>query len=571
MRTGTFFRRTAAAALAAAVLLGTGVWAAEPDQAAGRREDLTYLYETLSQRHPDLFANTPEADFLARKAEIEARLDTESDADFAMDLQSLTALAGDSHTTTGLGRALGAVRYYPVDISWMDGRWYLSAAEARHGALLGSEVTAINGRGMDEVLAAFGTLFSADNPVRLRRQVDQSINVAELYGYLGLIPAGEAMTLTLAGGAALTLEAVDQTALAALDIETLTARRSGHAPTDTDRSRLYFAKALDRDTYYIQYNACQEDPDLPMEAFAAQVGRDAAPYRRIILDLRGNGGGSDGVIWPLFEVLRDAVSSGVEVVGLIGEATFSSAIINAVELQEMGAVLAGEPAGGSVDHFGSVNVFVLPNSGIQVQYSTKYIDLGTLLDAEAGRGVVPLEPDVAVPQTLADFLAGRDSCVEWLLAHKEPLAQAERPDAPLTRGRFIGQLYQAAGPAFDAAMEENEPPFTDLLGIEWFLRPLSWAHRLGIARGTGDGRFGAARTVTWQEVAVFLVRSADALGLEPRRVRTAPPPESLTAGAWDREALETAWAWGLLPEAADFAQPPTRAQGAAMAGALLNG
>lgn len=110
------------------------------------------------------------------------------------------------------------------------------------------------------------------------------------------------------------------------------------------------------------------------------------------------------------------MDDGTEVVGLIGEATFSSAIINAVELQEMGIPLVGEPASGSVDHFGSVSGFSLPNSGIQIGVSSKYIDLGTLLDADAGRGVESLEPDIAVPQTMADTLAGRDTAVEWLLA-----------------------------------------------------------------------------------------------------------------------------------------------------------
>lgn len=57
---------------------------------------------------------------------------------------------------------------------------------------------------------------------------------------------------------------------------------------------------------------------------------------------------------------------GTEVVGLIGETTFSSAIINAVELQEMGAALVGDLTSGSVDHFGSVGSFRLPNSGLQV-------------------------------------------------------------------------------------------------------------------------------------------------------------------------------------------------------------
>lgn len=62
-----------------------------------------------------------------------------------------------------------------------------------------------------------------------------------------------------------------------------------------------------------------------------------------------------------------------------------------------------------------------PNSGLQVGCSRKYIDLGTLLDADAGRGVEPLEPDVLVPQTMEDTLEGRDTAVEWLLANPQRL------------------------------------------------------------------------------------------------------------------------------------------------------
>ena len=72
---------------------------------AARQEDLDYLYETLKSEHPNLFANTPEADFVARKAEIEARLSAESDLFFAFDCASLAALAKDSHTTVSLVRA----------------------------------------------------------------------------------------------------------------------------------------------------------------------------------------------------------------------------------------------------------------------------------------------------------------------------------------------------------------------------------------------------------------------------------------------------------------------------------
>ena len=50
-------------------------------------------------------------------------------------------------------------------------------------------------------------------------------------------------------------------------------------------------------------------------------------------------------------------------------------------------MLVGEPASGSVDHFGSVGSVRLPNSGLRVGVSQKYIDLDTLFDAGAGRGV----------------------------------------------------------------------------------------------------------------------------------------------------------------------------------------
>ena len=301
-----------------------------------------------------------------------------------------------------------------------------------------------------------------------------------------------------------------------------------------------------------------------MEDFAAQVQADleAGGYSRVLVDLRNNGGGSDGVIWPLLSVLRQEMDDGTEVVGLIGEATFSSAIINAVELQEMGIRAGGRACQRQRGPLWLRQwLLSLPNSGIQIGVSSKYIDLGTLLDADAGRGVESLEPDIAVPQTMADTLAGRDTAVEWLLAHPETLEQREYPDAPLTRGRFVGLLYAAAGSPAAAA----EAGFQDLLGIEWFLPAVNWAAETGVTGGTAEGAFAAARHLTWQEAAVFLVRTAEALGLEPEAVRTAPLPDALAEGAWDQTALELAWEWGLLPEDAGSAAEIARVQGGAMA------
>lgn len=554
--------------LCLSALLTVPALAAEPLSAKQRLEDLDFLYETvLVEHHPDVFANTPEGEFLALKTEIEGRLETESDAEFLLDLMRLTALVGDSHTSIAIGGAAD-FRAYPFAMVRRGESWYLSAAAPEDENLLCQEIMGLAGKPVKDVIGAFGTVFASDNPVHLRRSFRQACNVADIYEYLGLVEAGEPLTVTLKNGKTLSLKPMGLEAMNELEAVRISDRIQG-APETAAADAYYFAKPLTDSVYYIQYNICREAEDLSMEDFAAAVEQDlnAGNYNRVLLDLRNNGGGSDGVIWPLFETLRRAMDSGVKLVGLIGEATFSSALINAVEIQEMGGVLAGEPAGGSVCHFGAVQTFSLPNSTVRGQLSSKYLDLNTLLDAAAGRGVVALEPDVLVYQTLEDTLAGKDTLAEWCLAAPDQqLVPANHSDAPLTRGRFIGQLYEAAG---SPEVSLDQLPFADSFGIEWYLPAMAWTKEQGVAKGGTEGTFSAARPITWREAAVFLGRTAEALDIapDPAATRTGPIPTVLAEG-WEQTAVTRAWDLGLLPKDADFTKGLTRTQGEELAAGL---
>ena len=286
-------QKTGVLGLAAALALGMGAQAAEAPSA--RQEDLDALYQNLEARHPDLFANTPEAEFLERKAEIESRLTTESDVDFLFDLQSLTALAGDSHTSIQVaGSVVEQLSAYPMVLSWRDGRWYLTTAPAEQKALLGMEVTALNGRDMDQVVEAFGEVLSADNPVKLRRQYRQVCNVEDYYVYLGLAKPGEPLKLTLEDGETRSITAVPYHSLGETEIAQLGAQVS--MPATAAREQAYWSQA-------------RHLPDVDLHPLSDSHVHNAALHRSLAMEL----GYSDALSnLGIFQSLH-AISSSIQI------------------------------------------------------------------------------------------------------------------------------------------------------------------------------------------------------------------------------------------------------------------
>ena len=443
---------------AAVVLGGLPLAGALDDTVQARQEDLDYLVQTLTENHPDFYANTTEQEVADKISEIEAGLEGLSDFDFAIELSELTALAGDSHTMISVGSAMQDYHLIIMAPDWYEGHWVLSGAEKAYQDYIGQEIVSINGHSMDELMQALEPMISYDNEVRLRRQFGGMVYVTEILQHYGMVTGGEEslpVVVRAADGAETTLDMKVYSAqeYAALDTDAYvnaSQLRAAVPATEPDREVYYKLLDLGGGALYMQYNSCREDPEHPMDEFAAEVEAklESGDYTKFIIDLRNNGGGSDGVLYPITYLAQQFIANGNAAYVLAGEGTFSSALINTVQLKDVGATFVGTPTGGSVDHFGAVTAFELPNSGIRGQYSNKFIDLGSYYQTVWNYGIESFRPDIEVGQTFADYMDGVDTAVQYILDSAPVRAELTKP-ALVSSARVVVDGTPVAAAAYE--------------------------------------------------------------------------------------------------------------------------
>lgn len=448
-----------AGCLSAATVLGCLPAAGAADSTVqARQEDLAYLVSTLTENHPDFYANTTEQAVADKTAEIEAGLEGMSDFDFAIELSELAALAGDSHTMVSAGGAIPDCHLLVMVPDWYEGHWVLAGALTEYQDYIGQEIVSVAGHTMDELMQALEPVIAYDNEVRLRRQFGGMVYVTEILQHYGMITGEEERLPVVVRAADGTETTLDMKVYAASEYAALdpgsyvnaSRLRAAVPVTEPDSSVYYKLLDLGGGALYMQYSSCREDPEHPMDEFAAEVeGKlKSGAYDKFIIDLRNNGGGSDGVLYPITYLAQQFIANGNAAYVLAGEGTFSSALINTVQLKDIGAAFVGTPTGGSVDHFGAVTAFELPNSGIRGQYSNKFIDLGSYYEAAKPYGVESFQPDIEVEQTFADYMAGVDTAVQYILDNP-PVRTGLTKTAKVSSARVVVDGTPVAAAAYE--------------------------------------------------------------------------------------------------------------------------
>jgi hypothetical protein len=413
--------RTALAALALAVLALTGSAEGRASQGSssaipGAAKDVRELGAGLESLHPNLFRNVSRQRFrsevvaLARRA---PRLDANQ---LLVGLMRIAALPGDRNGHTGLFPLHGHRRelhLYPLRLyDFVDGVHVVD--EVAGPSLTGLRLVAVAGVPVEQVLTRVRPLVPHDNESSMRALAPHYALVAEVLAGLGVTESMGPVTFSFerAGG-----ERVEQV-LAPIAGSEYAADFSdplhGHNPSVLpSRLRpLYLAQA-GRELYvrklaqgrvlYVGYNSALA---LTHE-FAPRLERMARSpkVRRVIVDVRLNGGGNNQSYRPLYGVLASPrINRPGRLYLLVGRATFSAAGNFAAEIDRYTrAVLLGEPTGGGVNQYGDATTIELPATGWTVHVATSYVARGPLNDRR-----LAVNPSRRVDIRSADFLAGRD-------------------------------------------------------------------------------------------------------------------------------------------------------------------
>ncbi len=375
-------------------------------------EDIDVLAAELPKRHKSLYDKISKAEFMDRVGRLKKGLPALSPDEILAGLMKLVAGVGDSHTTLGYRTQRGI----PLMTYWFKDGIHVLNTTSEFKAVLHGRITAVGRKPIDEVITLLTTVIPHENEAQVRTQLPNLlVDTALLHGLNVLSSPESAVIAVTTPSGEIKEAAMRPLSFASNPAWLVDISDESGAPLYLKNRRLFYWYEVlaDSRTLYFKYNSCREMKGKPFADFVREMfeAADAGGVRRVVIDLRHNGGGNSAIFRPFLTGLkkRKELMEKGRVLVLVGRRTFSSAILNALELKkETPAVFAGEPTGGKPNHYGEVQAFKLPNSGLAVTYSTKFF---RVVDDDPES----LIPDLLIEPTLREYLEKTDPVLEAVL------------------------------------------------------------------------------------------------------------------------------------------------------------
>jgi hypothetical protein len=384
------------------------------------RDDVRYFARELPRRHKNAFHATTREQFDRDIAALEAAIPALLDHQIIVRLQQIGASVGDGHTRVQLPLSF---RRYPINVYWFRHELRVIAATRQYESAIGTRVVKIAGVDISDVASRVATCLPSaanENDWYVLNMSPGIMMRPEVLHALGIVPDISRATFTLED---------DAGAQTMLDITPVVLPppvngvvNLGLVPIDKQpplyRQKLgepfWFTHLQESNTAYANF---KRYPSLKQHARAFFALVDRTRPARVVIDLRQNGGGDffegrEHLIEPIKK--RPAINQKGRLYVAVGRATFSAAMVNAIDFRkETNALLVGEPIGERPNSYSENDEMTLPNSRLVVSYSTRYYKF-------VDEDVPAVLPDQRIEPSWPEFRAGRDSVMDWILSRPTP-------------------------------------------------------------------------------------------------------------------------------------------------------
>lgn len=402
--------------------------------AAQWQADVRFLGDELPLRHKNAFHRMKREDFDAAVSQLYRAVPTLRDDEIVVGMMKLVAMVRDGHSSLNpLHYARSGV--YPIRLYRFSDGVYIQKAVPAYSDLVGARVLRIGSLSIDEAMAAIAPVVAADNEMGVLDLGPLMLSVPEIVSGLKIASDKQKLDLTISKNGSERVVSVRPEGV----VENIVRPPAdwidaGNADLPLYRKHpgdlFWFEYLKDKQMVYVKQDAVQNKPDASLADFYNRVFAfiDANPVDKLIIDLRNNGGGNNGLNRPIIiDLIRSKIDKRGHLFVITGRQTFSAAqnFVNQLE-KWTEAIFVGEPTADHVNMYGDNRPFTLPNSGLVVRASTLWWQD---LDPRDERKWTA--PEIAVDLSFDDYRMGRDPVVQAVLDY--------------TPGTLISELIQSAG------------------------------------------------------------------------------------------------------------------------------
>lgn len=388
--------------------------------------DLKQLRAALPQSAA--FSDAARAQALKELDRLEAQAGALTRARLLAGLARLAALAQDGHTNLDHERLGEVLPQLPLRFGWFADGLYVTATTPAGRRWLGSRVETLEGQAPARWLELLSSAIGG-TPARVRARSPQVLITPAFLEGLGLAESADSLRLRLRLRSG---EVLQEQISVSEEAPTLKLLPQTTPLLERDRSRSVYPQELPNRAIYIGLRQIASGSDGPLpDALdgALEAIRHSKP-ERVIVDLRGNGGGNY-ILARLFAQNLRAAAGTARIYALTDEVTFSSAIVTLAWLRyESGARIVGSGPGDGERFYAEPLNIALPALATRLYLATQLHDwsrgctdmktcfwMNFFYDVPAGS----LEPDLAAQISFAQFLAGQDAALETALRDQTPL------------------------------------------------------------------------------------------------------------------------------------------------------